>query len=49
MTEIGAVQKNSDGHLGERCNNCAGYGFTNLVTGGALACSDCNRTGVKGK
>lgn len=47
MSEIGAVVKNSDGKLGIICNNCGGYGFTNIVTGGSAGCNKCNQTGVE--
>lgn len=45
--EVGAVQKNSDGHLGKICNYCGGYGFTNLITGSSAGCPKCNQTGVE--
>lgn len=45
--EIGAVQKNSDGHLGKTCNWCGGYGFTNVVTGGSRGCPKCDQTGIE--
>lgn len=41
-------QKNTDGHLGPKCNNCGGFGFT-LTFGGvsnSAGCKDCNQTGV---
>lgn len=47
MEEIGAVQKNSDGHLGDICNYCGGYGFTNIVTGGSKGCPICDGNGIK--
>lgn len=45
--EFGAVQKNSDGHLGAKCNWCGGYGYTNTLTGGSSGCHRCNQTGVE--
>lgn len=39
------VQKNTDGHLGPKCNTCGGFGFTLTLTGSA-GCRDCNQTGV---
>lgn len=39
-------QKNVDGHLGPKCNNCAGFGFTLGIAGTDHGCNDCNQTGV---
>lgn len=39
--------KNSDGHLGEKCNNCGGFGFTMGLKGTILQCKICEQTGVK--
>ena len=47
MAELGAVVKNSDGHLGTICNYCGGYGFTNVVTGGSAGCPKCDQTGIQ--
>lgn len=44
--QVGAVQKNSDGHLGLICNWCGGYGYLNNVTGGSSGCTRCDQTGV---
>jgi len=39
--------KNIDGVLGEKCNNCGGYGYTMGIKGKSLSCEECERTGVK--
>lgn len=39
--------KNTDGHLGPICNNCGGYGFTNLINGGSGGCIRCQGEGVE--
>lgn len=42
------VQKNTDGHLGPKCGNCGGFGYT-LTIGGpsqTQGCHDCGQTGV---
>ena len=39
--------KNADGSLGEKCNNCGGFGFTMSIGSGKLGCKDCEQTGVK--
>lgn len=41
------IYKNVDGHVGPICNNCGGYGFTNLITGGAGGCHRCDQTGIE--
>lgn len=39
--------KNTDGLLGEKCNNCGGYGYTMSIGGKSAGCQDCDQTGVK--
>lgn len=39
--------KNRDGHLGQPCNNCGGYGFTMALKGGRIPCNYCQQTGVQ--
>ena len=39
--------KNTQGQLGEKCNNCGGYGFTLSLNGSKLLCKDCEGLGVK--
>lgn len=39
-------QKNTNGHLGPICNNCAGFGFTLGIAGRDHGCNYCNQTGV---
>lgn len=46
-TEFGAVQKNTDGHLGPKCNWCGGYGYLNTITGGSAGCQRCNQSGIE--
>lgn len=41
------MPKNTDGSLGPICNNCGGYGFTNLMTGGAASCVFCHGDGIE--
>jgi len=38
--------KNADGHLGTKCSNCGGYGFTLGIAGTDHGCRFCNQTGV---
>lgn len=45
--ELIAAPKNSDGALGDRCNNCGGYGYTTGIKGNSLGCFDCEGTGIK--
>lgn len=47
---IGTAPKNRDGHLGQPCALCGGYGYTlslNAQGGGSSGCSACNSTGVQ--
>lgn len=39
--------KNIDGVLGEKCNNCGGFGFTMNTKGSKLGCGQCEQTGVR--
>lgn len=39
--------KNVTGILGEKCNNCGGFGYTLSLKGGNLDCQVCEKTGVK--
>lgn len=39
--------KNLTGILGEKCNNCGGYGYTVGLKGTSINCKDCEGTGVK--
>ena len=39
--------KNANGILGEKCNNCGGFGYTMSIKGNSLSCSECEQTGVK--
>ena len=39
--------KNVNGVLGEKCNNCGGFGYTIGLKGTQLNCVDCEKTGVK--
>lgn len=43
------VQKNTDGHLGPKCNNCAGFGYTLVISGPSktAGCVRCDQTGVE--
>lgn len=38
--------KNLNGQVGEKCNNCGGFGFTMSIQNKKLNCKDCNGTGV---
>lgn len=38
--------KNTDGVLGDKCNNCGGFGFT-MSMKGKLGCNQCDQTGVR--
>lgn len=40
------AQKNTDGHLGPKCNNCGGFGFTLGIAGTDHGCKYCNQTGI---
>lgn len=42
-----APNKNADGHLGPKCNNCAGFGYTLGISGRDHGCSNCGQTGVR--
>lgn len=43
-----SVYKNTDGHLGEKCDMCGGYGFMlTPLSGGSAGCLHCNQTGIK--
>lgn len=42
---LSGIQKNTDGHLGPKCNTCGGFGYT-LTFAGSAGCRDCNQTGV---
>ena len=44
---LASETKNVDGRNGPICNNCGGYGFTNLMTGGSGGCRHCEQTGVE--
>jgi hypothetical protein len=39
--------KNTNGVLGEKCNNCGGFGYTMGLNGKTLNCGDCEETGIK--
>lgn len=39
-------ENNRDGSRGPICNNCGGYGFTSLMSGGHQPCQFCNESGV---
>ncbi len=39
--------KNADGHLGPKCSNCGGYGFTLGIAGIDHGCQRCYQTGVE--
>lgn len=40
------AQKNTDGHMGPKCNNCGGFGFTLGISGSDHGCKHCDQTGV---
>lgn len=46
IIERSTVQKNTDGHLGPKCNNCGGFGFTLGFEGRDHGCQQCGQTGV---
>lgn len=46
IADLTKPNKNADGHLGPKCNNCAGFGYTLGIAGSDHGCRDCNQTGV---
>lgn len=40
------TNKNADGHLGPKCSNCGGFGFTLGISGSDHGCHQCDQTGV---